>query len=476
MASTSTGTISTLGVGSGLQLQDILDQLRAIDQQGVDAKKTEITTLNTQIDEFTTVNNKLLDLKSAALDLSLSGTYLGRTVSSSDETAITATVLEGTTAKTSSVQVTNLAQQSSWMSSSGFASEDANIASADATLTIQLGDTVPAQQLQLDVTAGTTLAQLVDDINNDTNNPGLTASIVNDGLDPANPYKLVLQSDATGEDNRISILQQLPDAVLAESASQSAADSLNAQLTVDGISYQRQTNTIDDVIPGVTMSLKGVGSASIAVEGDSAGLHDKITALVQAYNDVVQEVGSKDSYDTTTQKFGILANTTIRDLPYDLENLMTSGNTADSTGTVKNLFDLGMGFNRDGSISIDDATLSAAISDHADEVKAFFLGDSSKDIEGFADKVNNRLRTLTGSTGVVAGEKTAAQSRITDLKNQIDEDTARLDKKYDQMTQQFVALDSYMSQMTSLSSFLTGQFNSISQGWTGTGSSSGTGS
>ncbi|VAW33593.1 hypothetical protein MNBD_DELTA03-65, partial [hydrothermal vent metagenome] len=88
------GSISTLGVGSGLQLQSILDQLRAVDQKVIDRKSDKITGLNTQLNEFTVVNNKLITLKSSALTLSLSGTYLSRTVTSSDDSAISATVLE----------------------------------------------------------------------------------------------------------------------------------------------------------------------------------------------------------------------------------------------------------------------------------------------------------------------------------------------------------------------------------------------
>ncbi len=464
------GSISTLGVGSGLQLQDILDQLRAVDQRVVDKKNTEITDLNTQVEEFTTVNNKLLTLKSSALDLSLSGTYLGRTVVSSKDTAVSASVLDGATAKNYSVAVTNLATQSLWMSGTGFAAKDSSIATVDGSIILELGSNTPATTLQIDVTANSTLSQLVDSINNDTTNPGITASIVNDGLDATKPYKLVLKSTGLGEDNRIKVLQQLPDIVLAENTGQLAANSLNAQFAVDGVSFQRQSNSINDVVDGVTLTLHSVDTASVTVAADSAGLKDKITSLVGAYNDAVQEVSAKTSYDQATKKFGSLARTTMRNLPADLESLMTSGNKADSTGTIQNLFDLGMAFNRDGTITIDDATLSTAVSANSDKLKSFFLGDSTKDIEGFADKVNNRLRTITGGTGIVAAEKSAAQSRIGDLTDQISADTARLNKKYDQLTRQFVALDKFMSQMTSMSSYLTGQFNSISNGWTGTGS------
>ncbi len=467
------GSISTLGIGSGLQLQSILDQLRAVDQKVIDRKSDKITGLNTQLNEFTVVNNKLITLKSSALTLSLSGTYLSRTITSSNDSAISATVLEGTTVKASTLVVSNLAKQSLWTSSSGFASKDVSIASADATLTVQLGNNVPATEMSLAVTSGTTLSQLVDNINKAADNPGITASIVNDGLDPANPYKLVLQSNATGEDNRISILQQLPDASLAEDSSQTAANSLDSQFTVDGVAYQRQkNNTIDDVIAGVSLTLKSVATATLTVARDTDGLKKNIKSLVTAYNDVVQEVSTKSAYDTKTKKFGILADTTLRDLPTELEGLMTSGNKADSTGTIKNLFDLGMAFNRDGSITIDDSVLSAAVSADPDKIKSFFLGDSAKGITGFADKVNDRLRTMTGNKGAVAGEKTAARSRIDDLKNQISEDDSRLDKKYAELTKQFVALDQFMSQMSNMSSFLTGQFNSLSQGWSGTGNNS----
>ncbi len=466
------GSISTLGVGSGLQLQDILDQLRAVDQRAVEKKTDKITGFNAQIDEFTTINNKLLDLKSVALDLSLSGSYLGRTVSSSKEEAVTATVLDGATVKNYSVQVTNLAQQSLWMSSSGFADKDSSVATVDGSLVIELGSNTPATTMQIDVTAGATLSQLVDSINDYADNPGITASIVNDGLDAAKPYKLVLTSSGLGEDNRISILQQLPDAVLAEDAGQAAANSLNAQFQVGGVSYQRQSNAIDDVVDGVTLTLKSVDTASVIVEADDDGLKDKIVGLINAYNDVILEVSEQTSYDSESQQFGILARTTMRDLPADLESLMTSGNAADSTGVIGSLFDLGMEFNRDGTITIDESTLTSAISANSDKIKTFFLGDSTKDIEGFADTVNNRLRTLTSGTGIVAGEKTAAQVRIDGLEDQIDADTARLDKKYAQLTQQFIALDKFMSQMTSMSSFLSSQFSSISDGWTGTGSTS----
>jgi flagellar hook-associated protein 2 len=465
------GSISTLGVGSGLQLQDIIDKLRAVDQQVVDRKKTDITKYESQLEEFTTVKNKLLTLKGAALNLSLSGSFIGRTVSSSTESAMTATTSDGATVKSTVVNVTNLAQQSNWMSNSGFATKDDIVVadgSPDQTLVIQVG----TKEISLSVAANTTLSQLTEQINAAADNPGVTASAVNDGLDQTKPYKLALTANNFGEDARITVLTQLPGVVMAEQPSQAAADSLNAKFSMDGISYQRQSNTVNNALFGVTLNFKGTGSSTITVANNDAGLKEMITTMVTAYNDVVKEVQDKSNYDSETKSFGILRGTTLPNLPFDLQGVMTATNTADPEGNIKSLFDLGLEFNRDGTVAINDTTLSQAISDYGAGVQAFFLGDTENNIEGLGDKINNRLRTLTSTTGILEGEKTAAQSRIDDLNLKITESTARLDKRYELLNQQFVALDTYMNKMTSMSNFLTGQFKSLSDGWASSSSSS----
>lgn len=464
------GSISTLGVGSGLQLQDILEKLRSVDQGVVDRKKTDIAKFKSQIDEFTVVNNKLLTLKSSALKLSLTGTFIGRTVSSSSESVVTATVTDGATVKSSVINVSNLAQKSSWMSSGVLDPAVTPVVSGATAQPLTIG--MGANSFTVTVAPETSLNQLVEQINGASDNPGLTATVINDGLDSANPYKLVLTANSYGEENRISIDpgSQLSDLLFSVQEGQAAPFSLNAQFSVNGIAYQRQSNTVSDVLTGVSLILQGEGGSTITVANNNGQLKETISGLVTAFNDVVQEIKGKSAYDTETGSFGILRGTTLRDLPYELQGLMSSITNSASTGQIESLFDLGMELNRDGTITINDSTLVAALNDNGAEVQAFFIGDSANDIEGFADKVNNRLRLLTSAAGTIAGEKTAAQARVTDLDLKFAEETARLDRKYDLLTKQFVALDSYMNEMTSMSNFLTGQFKNMSDGWSGTGS------
>jgi len=456
------GVISSLGVGSGLQLRDILDQLRTVDEQTITIKEAKVTALATKLDEFDVVKNKLIAMKSFALDLSLSSNFLARTITSSNEEAVTATVMDGASTQSYSVTVNRLASRSSWQSA-GKAAEDASVAAADDLFKYE----VDGEEYTVEVESGTTLSELAALINDDESNPGVTAQVIDDG-DPDNPYRLVLQADDTGEDNRISITMQLDALALAE-VNGAGGGSLNAEIEVNGITYQRQTNSsISDVISGVTLNFHQEGSSSsIVVASNDTAAIDMITGLVEAYNDAVQEIQANVAYDEETEAFGVLADTTIRDLAFDLQNLMTQTVQADADGDITSMFDLGMTFNQDGTISIDGEVLAAAVANNPEGVQAFFLGDEDEEITGFADLVNDQLRTITGSTGQVEAEKTMAQARIDDLELQIEAETERLDKRYELLTKQFVELDRYMNQMTSMSDYLSGQFESYSSMWSG---------
>lgn len=452
------GSITTLGVGSGLQLQDILDQLREVDQEVITRKQSDIDTIDVQLEEFTTVKNQLLTLKSAALDLSLSGTFLGRTVETSDEKIIGATALDGATVKSTTIDVTKLAEQSSWLSGGFSSSAEDVVTNADSIFSYSVGDTL----VNVDVSAGSGLESLAAMINDDDNNPGITASVVNTG-EAGTPYKLLVQANETGDLNRIDILA-VPD-LMSMDRQQDIAETLNAKFDIDGISYQRSSNSFNDVIAGVTINLKDEGKATVTVQSNDQDLKDKITAFVEAYNEVYLEVKVQSSYDSETGAFGSLSSTTLRDLPYELQGLMSSFSKGDTSKGVQSLFDLGVEFGRDGTGTINQETLTSVISNSADKVKLFFLGDPDNEVEGFADKINSRLRTLTSTGGIVEAEKTAAQSRIDNLQQYIEDQTARLDKRYDQLTKQFVALDKFMNEMTSMSAFLSGQFDSLSNNW-----------
>lgn len=320
-----TGTITSLGIGSSLDLQGILDSLRKADETTITRKQNEKTNLEATKNEFNTINAKLLSMKSSALSLSLSSNFLDRSISVSSSTVLSASIADGTNPGAYSATVNRLTTSSSFVSTgktattssvyvptiqksaNGFADPNADIVLAEdevMTMThgygatrkiisitgeaggsnltqiaaliaadtendtgggstyltatavqdtetslwhLQISPTAagtgednrvmvtysPASttfsaeaetfsytmgdsdEISLSVLADTSLADLVTQINDDTNNPGVTASIINTGSGDS-PYQLLLTADDAGEASRIVVTSQLTDLAITE--------------------------------------------------------------------------------------------------------------------------------------------------------------------------------------------------------------------------------------------------------------------
>lgn len=453
------GSISVLGLGSGLQLQDILDQLREADEAPLKTLESKKETLNEQITQFNQLNQDLLDIKSVALDLSLESPYIARTITVSNESVVTATVSDGAVVGQYSITVSRLAKNSSWQGPGLDASDSVvNDTGATETFSYHLGSS--GDVISLEVPDQTTLEGLAKLINEDANNPGVTATVINDG-DPTTPYKLVLRADNSGEDNRIYIDSQLSGYTLTEVVG-AGGDSLDAELNVDGITYKRASNTnITDIFSGVTMNLVDSGNTTISVESDIKSLKEKILDLVDKANTFIDNVKSETGYDEDNEPQLFTFNSTIRGLPSRLFDLFST--EIDVDGSITSLYDLGFTLNSDGKFEIDESKLDTALQEHFDDVKLFLVGDAENNVDGLASVINDTLRDWTNaSTGILATEEQNASSAIDRIDSQIEATKARLDRKYEILARQFAELDNFMNNMNAMSDYLTQQFNAIS--------------
>lgn len=556
----STATISSLGLGSGLELQDILDQLREVDERPINSLQTEKIQAEEQLAEYNVVNGMLLTMKSHALALSLEGNFLEKDISVSDEDVVTATVVAGASKASNSLEVVGLATRSSWQtagvasastsayvptiqeSTTGFASADTSVITTDETMTITYGNGETKETINVNLTSGwsldeivtaintddentdkayvtaetfevdgshylrikatsegsgednrvmvtdpptglsfaapdatfsyslgigdpitisvsadTTISYLAELINDDPDNPGVTASVIDDGTG-TDPYRLVLIADDTGEDNRIELSQQLDDLELSELEG-AGESSLNSIVIVNGITYQRQSNTgITDIIQGVTLNLESVGTSSVIVSDDTELIKSEIIGLVESFNGLVQEIITNSSYAEETEDWGILASSfSVKRLPQELSALMnTIVKTVDSSTS---LHDLGMEVNRDGTITLDEDVLNNAISSGYNDVKDLFLGDEDAGVTGLGDLINGTLRDITMYSGLIDSEKDAAQDQIDRIEEDIETATERLDKRYEDMARQFAMLDVFMSRMQAQSTFIDEMFS-----------------
>ncbi len=558
----SLGSVTSLGVGSGFELQQMLEDFRKIDEKPIDAMKDEIKVIEERLTKYDEVQAKLIAVKSHALTLSLESNFLERTVASSDEDIASATVLSGATVTSNAIEILRMATKSSWQtagvastdtstyiptsqeSTTGFSSADSSsvldeeevmsitYGSGDSVRTISMilpqgstlndivdsinsdssnqdglgGKYVTASTFQgeddlyylriassaegsteanrvmvtvqpedfqfkapavefsytlgdgeavaVSVEADTTFNELADLINSDVKNAGITAKVINDGSKD-NPYRLVLTANQTGEDNRITISgMQMIEVQGAEGAS------LNAEISVDGVLYQRQVNTeISDIIQGVKLTLEGVGEVNITTSADDELVRTEIIEMIKAYNEAIQEIRNHSGYDAETEEWGLLATSYgIKGLPTELNSIIS---TMIQTNTgIQSLFDLGVEINRDGTITIDEEALDIAIAANREDLAGFFVTDEDTGRLGLGDILNEKLRNLTSSTGVIQTETDFSENELSQLEKDIEDSTARLDKRYDLLARRFVELDMYIGQMNAQATYLTSVFSS----------------
>jgi flagellar hook-associated protein 2 len=154
---------------------------------------------------------------------------------------------------------------------------------------------------------------------------------------------------------------------------------------------------------------------------------DSIKGLVTAFQDAIQEVKTQTAYDSQTRTSGPLANSSVlQGLSGQLSALL--GTKINTGGTITSLFDLGLQFNRDGSITLNEDTLTKALADHPDDVTALFAGKTG--VTGLGTLLTDTLNTLTQpSSGAIATDKQATQAQIDRLDASIASTKARLDKR-----------------------------------------------
>jgi flagellar hook-associated protein 2 len=575
------GSVSSLGIGSGLDLQNILDGLKDADSASIRSMETQKEGLELRLEDFDVVNSQLLSIKSNALNLSLSSNFIERNVSVSNENVLSATVVSGTKEMNHTVEVNKLASHSSWQSE-GLAAKDEGFVSADTTFSYKLGST--GESVTLDVAANTTLEDLAEQINNDENNPGVTDTIADVGFGDT-PYRLVLTADKSGEDNRIFIETPMAElemtenqgagnlpptsdnmvtvsavapleislansnntivfqesldgetvtkltATIADGTYSSGADvatameaafeaasqadgsaidytvsydettqkfsiseengsrlqemhllwgnsnaaatlgfdaetdsytpvasSLNASITANGITYQRQSNDgIDDIIQGVTLNLSGTGNTSLNVASNTENIKTQITELVNSVSELTRIIDEKSDYNLDDGTKGSLAGvSSITRMDDDILALL--GTSINTGGDITSLYDLGFSTNRDGSITLDESVLDEALRSHPEDIMKLFAGDEEAGFTGLAEMLNETLRSYTSAEGIVDNEKQSTQEAVNRLENQIEENTDRLDSRYEALTNQFVQLDLQMQRMQSQSDYLASIF------------------
>jgi len=473
-------TISSPGIGSGLDVNSIVTQLVAIERQPIDQLQTQATALQTKLSAFGKLQSDLSALRDAASALTTPSTWNQTTGTSSDSTAVAVTTDATNRPGSYSVQVTQLAQAQTNISKTYASASDLV---GEGTIHIELGTwasdntfTANPNATAVDISVGPpakSLAEVRDMVN--AANAGITATVLSD----ASGARLVFTSSTTGAPNGFKVTVADADGGNVDTSGLSALAfdpsvgvvtmsralaAANASALINGAPVTAATNTLTNVIDGMTLQLQRVTTSPVQVStaSDKGAIRTKIEAFVKAYNDLNNEIVAQTKYDADTKTAGTLqGDSAAVSLRSTLRNML--GGSSGASTVFTRLADIGFNVQRDGTISLDSAKVDNALSNLAELKKLFSNTDTVTPANnGFATLFRQYADQALGVDGTIATRTDGIRESISRNEDRQAELEVRVSQTEDRLRKQYTALDAQMGQLQSLSTYVTQQMSILS--------------
>ncbi len=379
-----TGTLSSAGIGSGLNVTSLVSQLMATQQQPLLNLQTQQATYQAEISAYGSLAGTLSTLQTDASNLSSTNLYSAYTATASTSGFFTSSANATASAGSYGLAITNLAQANKLASNTHYASTSTTVGSG--TVTFQFGTTTAgspptfspsatqgAQTLTID-SAHNSLAGISAAIN--SANVGVTASIANDG----SGYRLVLTSNNSGAANSLKVsttgsLSALSyDPTAGSNSMTQTVAGKDAMFTLDGMAMTSASNTVTNAIQGVSLTLTQPTTTplTLTVAANTALIQSAVQSFVTDYNAAQASIKSLTAYNATTKTAAILTgDSTVMSVQTQLRAIL---NTPLSTagGGLNNLADVGITFNKDGTLALNTATLGSVLADPSKNIATLF--------------------------------------------------------------------------------------------------------
>ena len=464
--------LSFSGIASGIDSQAIIDSTvasaRLARVQPNQKKVGELEETNTALESLET---KLDALRTTLQGFtSLSGGGVSKTGSSSRESVVSATATAAASNGSYDVTVNTLAKNHTFSYDFSFSSTTTPFQNtllgsepaANRTATFTIGTGSNQETVSVVITNGTyTASQFVTDFNNASSKG--EASLVNVGTESSPSYKIVINSMYEGVEKGF-IAETSHGASLPNTDPSSESAATNASFSISGIgTVTRGTNSVSDVIPGVTLNLSSGGglTATVKIQEDAASTTAKIQDFVDSFNDIVKFVAENnlvvrdESSKEVTNIFAPLSGTRTDDNA--LLVLRTAlGSAVASGGSVVRVFsDLGITTQRDGSLKFESAKLQSALSSEPSSVSAM--------IQSFADTValtGGTIDQYTRFSGLLDISVNNNKSLITELNRRVADAEKQIQRTADALKERYARLEGLMSKLQSQQSSLSGALGS----------------
>lgn len=460
--------ISSLGVGSGLDLTSLLGGLKTAEQQRLQPLQVRNASYQSQLSAYGVLTGVVLGLQSAAGKLNDHALFQASKASVTGA-GVSASSSAEAVPGSYNVAVSQLAQAQS-LATVGQTDKAAAIGEG-GTITLNVGDNDP---VVINVAPDKSSLEGIRDAINGAH-AGVSASLINDGS--ATPWRLVLSSDASGTASQISLTAvDGPGAVGTPLADLLGYDSdagsgvmtetvaaRDAQLTVNGIPITSSSNKVEGAIQGVTLTLEATtAGAQVDVKRDATSARSAIDAFVSAYNNYRGKLNELTAFNGADSKSNgvLLGDSAARSVASELSSALGS---QVSGGSLSALADIGISLQAGGTLKVDGAKLDDALASDPDAVARLFAGDpaASGDRDGVAGTLLGAISRLVDGNGLLTNASAGVQGNIDRISKRIDSMQERIDATVERYRQQFVKLDSLMANFNSVSSYLSNQLSQL---------------
>jgi flagellar hook-associated protein 2 len=438
--------ISAPGVGSGLDVNSIVDQLMEVERQPLNRLESSRRGLEVRLSAFGQLKSALTTFQSALSDLKTLDAFEVYKAVSADETAFTATADSSAAIGFNDIQVVSLAEVHKMGSLA--------IADTDSTTLGGAGDqmtlTVNGNAFTVDG-GGMTLSQLRDAINDAPDNTGVSATIISEN---SGSHRLVLTSSETGNDNAIKL--SFTGSLGTELGLSNINDptQLDAVAVVDGLyTITRSSNTISDAISGITLNLlaETSGSVQLSVSRDTESVTESVQGLVDAFNELKTTIDSLSGEGNDLE-----ADSTVRSIENQIQQVFNTSPTGLS-GSFTYLSELGVSFQRDGKLALDSDDLQNAIDNDFAGMAELFASDD----QGYLFRVDALISGIVQTDGLIDIRQDGLNSSIDRMEQRISDMEYRLELREQRLFNQFTALDTLMGQLQGTSAFLSQQLAAL---------------
>jgi flagellar hook-associated protein 2 len=475
--------LSVPGIGSGLDINSLVERLMTVERQPLTALATKKGMIESKISALGQIRSSLDALKTAAQRMTTQDKLLTLKTTVADTSIATVSTSNSATPASFSLEVEQLASAQK-LSSPEFASASSSLGNAAGSVTIEFGTysagvytlNPDRAAFTVNVEAAKMTPEGIRDAINQANKE-VSASLVNSGTG----VMLVLTNAKTGANQHMRLSVSDPDgnntdnAGLSQLAYNPAASVGNgknmservaaqdARVKIDGISITSRTNTLDQSIAGLTISLLKTNDDSpttMTTTRDDSQVKTAVNSFITAYNNLNKLVRDLTKYDATKKEAAILnGESTVRNVLSQVRGLLSRQYGSTSLTTLS---ELGITTQSDGSIRLDATKFDSTFSSKRDAVVALFTQSTGgTEGDGFAGTVEDLITSLTDNNGLLDARTDGLNASLKNLNSKEDQIEARLSQIEQRYRTQFVTLDRNLNSLQSLSAYLQQQLASI---------------